>query len=70
MTLWTPTSVTLLDLPLNFELFNSLRQTELDVEVYVLSKEVKQSKTVKEYKKTFKTYKTFRAMESEYKKKC
>lgn len=68
MTLWTPTSVTLLDLPLNVELFNSLRQTELDVKQYVLSKEVKQLRTVKEYKKNFKTYKTSWAMENEYKK--
>lgn len=54
ITLWTPTSVTLLDLPLNIELFNSLRQTELDVEDYVLPKQVKQSKTLKEYRKHLK----------------
>lgn len=52
--LWTPTSVILLDLPLNIELFNPLRQTELDVEEYVLSKQVKQPTTVKEYRKPLK----------------
>ncbi|XP_071875470.1 uncharacterized protein [Bombus fervidus] len=39
------------NLLLNIELFNSLRQTQLGVEEYVLSKQVKESKTVKEYRK-------------------